>query len=265
MLDTWSSSFRATTSARRSSPSPERMFARCDAGHAGRYSGCRLNPTWRSPARSARSPVANSTTGTYQVKVALPSAPQRCGSAPSVVGRSEAEGQEVPPCRPPPCCRPETDRRSGSCPKPARCIAGASSYLQFDAGPGGPRTRPLSRRDGSDRRRQFAGRRPTSSPRRSSSDDPLQPFRMGCEQRAIVVFLMLVCIVGGLGRLSAVRPRKRTPTSRSRPWSCRPHGRARATADPHPADGPAPAAAWFRLVLLSMSTRTGPCGSWSRH
>jgi membrane fusion protein, multidrug efflux system len=41
------------------------------------------------------SPVADSATGTYRVKVALPSAPQEMRLGAIVVGRAEAEGQEV--------------------------------------------------------------------------------------------------------------------------------------------------------------------------
>ena len=45
------------------------------------------------------------------------------------------------------------------------------------------RRRPCPRRDGGDRRRQLAGRRPGREARDGgSSDDPLQPFRMGREQ-----------------------------------------------------------------------------------
>ena len=41
------------------------------------------------------SPVADSTTGTYEVRVALPSAPPEMRLGAIVVGRAEAEGQEV--------------------------------------------------------------------------------------------------------------------------------------------------------------------------
>ena len=41
------------------------------------------------------SPVADSTTGTYEVRIALPSAPPQMRLGAIIVGRAEAEGQEV--------------------------------------------------------------------------------------------------------------------------------------------------------------------------
>ena len=75
------------------------------------------------------SPVADSTTGTYEVRVALPSAPREMRLGAIVVGRAEAEGQEVttPARHRAPAIRRRC-RRFGSCPRTTRCTAGRSSF-----------------------------------------------------------------------------------------------------------------------------------------
>ena len=75
------------------------------------------------------SPVADSTTGTYEVRVALPSAPREMRLGAIVVGRAEAEGQEVttPARHRTPAIRRRC-RRSGWCPRTTRCTAGRSSF-----------------------------------------------------------------------------------------------------------------------------------------
>ena len=75
------------------------------------------------------SPVADSTTGTYEVRVALPSAPREMRLGAIVVGRAEAEGQEVttPARHRAPAIRRRC-RRSGWCPRTTRCTAGRSSF-----------------------------------------------------------------------------------------------------------------------------------------
>ena len=75
------------------------------------------------------SPVADSTTGTYEVRISLPSAPREMRLGAIVVGRAEAEGAGSHDASPPPrSCNPATARRSGSCPRTTRCTAARSSF-----------------------------------------------------------------------------------------------------------------------------------------
>ena len=79
------------------------------------------------------SPEADSTTGTYQVKVALPSPPPEMRLGAVVVGRAESRGPGGHErCPRPRCCSPATSRRSGSLAMTARCIAGTVQLLKFD-------------------------------------------------------------------------------------------------------------------------------------
>ncbi len=70
-------------------------MSRMQAGHAGQ--GVAAGPAEIAVIGSVRqiSPEADSTTGTYEVKVALPSPPPEMRLGAVVVGRAETEGPEV--------------------------------------------------------------------------------------------------------------------------------------------------------------------------
>ena len=106
------------------------------------------------------SPEADTTTGTYQVKVALPSPPPEMRLGAVVVGRVESdEGQEVA------TLPPSALLQSGD--QPQVWVIGKDDKVQRRESPAAPIRYGLCRRqpgtvrrgEGGDRRRQFAGRR----------------------------------------------------------------------------------------------------------
>ena len=110
----WSSRSPAMTRARRSSPSPARHVARAKLGMAVNVSLQGRPDIAVTGTIREISPEADSTTGTYQVKVALPSPPPEMRLGAVVVGRVESEGPGGHDAYPRPrCCSPETSRRSG--------------------------------------------------------------------------------------------------------------------------------------------------------
>ena len=145
------------------------------------------------------SPEADSTTGTYEVKVALPSPPAEMRLGAVVVGRAEAEGQEV-------TSLPSTALlQSGDGPQvwvvgeDGKVTAGdRASRVRREFRRDQPR--PLGRREGRHRRRQFAGRRRVREAR--DGGQLMTRFNLSewaVSNKSIVVFLMLLCAVAGIG------------------------------------------------------------------
>ncbi len=171
------------------------------------------------------SPEADSATGTYTVKVALPSPPPEMRLGAAVVGRAEAEGQEVEPALRPRCCSRETGRRSGWWGRTAECAARRSGF-RVRCRRRRHQPWPVGRREGRHRRRQLADRRPAGEARdggRVMSRFNLSEWAV--HNKAIVVFLMLLVPLPASAPMSGLAGR-RTPTSRSRPWWFRSPGRA---------------------------------------
>ena len=145
------------------------------------------------------SPEADRTTGTYQVKVALPStrAEMRLGAV--VVGRVETEGKEVA------ILPAGALLQSGDAPqvwvvgKNDKVERRKVQLAEFDARLGRREPRTVGRGEGGDCRGQFAGRRRPREAR--DGGQVMTRFNLSewaVHNRALVVFLMLICVIGGV-------------------------------------------------------------------
>ena len=145
------------------------------------------------------SPEADSSTGTYEVRVSLPSPPPEMRLGAVVVGRVELEGQQV-------ISLPSTALlQSGDQPQvwvignDGKVHRRSVELLEFEHGYRGRKPRHIGWREGRDRRCQFAGRWPAGEARdggRMMASFNLSEWAVN--NRAIVVFLMLVCVIGGI-------------------------------------------------------------------
>ena len=162
------------------------------------------------------SPEADSTTGTYEVKVALPSPPPEMRLGAVVVGRAETEGPEVM------SVPSNALLQSGDGPQvwvvaeDGTVHRRAVELTRVQRGFRRRQARPVGRRESRDRRRQLAGRRSAGEARDGGQVRYLAGRRPAGEGRdggqvmtrfnlsewavnnkAIVVFLMLLCAIGG--------------------------------------------------------------------
>ena len=145
------------------------------------------------------SPEADSTTGTYQVKVALPSPPPEMRLGAVVVGRVESRrpGGREPTFRAR-CCSPEISRRCGWSAMTTRSQRRKVQLARIRCGLGRREPRTVGGREGRDCRGQFAGRWRAGEAR--DGGRVMTRFNLSewaVHNRAIVVFLMLVCVIGG--------------------------------------------------------------------
>ena len=144
------------------------------------------------------SPEADRTTGTYQVKVALPStrAEMRLGSV--VVGRVETEGKEVrPSCRRAAAIRRLSAGLGGRQERQGRAPQDPARRIRWRLGRGEPRI--VGRGEGGDCRGQLARRRRAREAR--DGGQVMTRFNLSewaVHNRALVVFLMLICVIGGV-------------------------------------------------------------------
>ena len=146
------------------------------------------------------SPEASNTTGTYEVKVALPSPPAEMRLGAIVVGRAEAQGQEV-------MSVPSLALlQSGE--GPQVWVLGADGkvhrrgieLLNFNEESRRDQPRSLARREGRHCRCQFTGGRRRREAR--NGGQLMTRFNLSkwaVSNKSIVVFLMLLCAVAGLG------------------------------------------------------------------
>ena len=145
------------------------------------------------------SPEADSTTGTYQVKVALPSPPPEMRLGAVVVGRVESRrpgGRDLPP---------SALLQSGN--QPQVWVVGKDDKVErrkvqlarIRCGLGRGEPRIVRRGEGRDRRGQFTGRRRAGQAR--DGGRVMTRFNLSewaVHNRALVVFLMLICVIGGV-------------------------------------------------------------------
>ena len=146
------------------------------------------------------SPEADSTTGTYEVKVALPSPPAEMRLGAVVVGRAEAKGQEVMSVPRAPCCNRVRGRRSGSSARTARCIAARSSSSSSARIPSWSAAvcRP-ARRSSPPASIRWPKARLVKPETEVELMTRFNLSEWAVNNKAIVVFLMLLCAVAGLG------------------------------------------------------------------